>query len=212
MAKASVYNQTGQKVAEAELNPNVFGVSKIDPYVVYTAVRAQRNNLRRAIAHTQNRGEVAGSGKKPWKQKGTGRARAGSIRSPLWRGGGVTFGPRSNRNFSVKLNRSAFRKALFTILSDKLINNKVAVLENFDEVEKTSELQKRISTIANSAGMGKKLILIIDRPNQKIQRSARNLKNIKVLPAQSLNVIDLISHDLIITKEAINVIEKIYLK
>src|SRR5438105_10116294 len=120
MAKTTVYNQTGEKITELDLNPKIFGIEKIDASLVQAAVRAQQNNSRSAIAHTKNRGEVAGSGKKPWKQKGTGRARAGSIRSPLWRHGGITFGPRGNRNWSVKLNRSAFRKALFTVLSDKI--------------------------------------------------------------------------------------------
>src|SRR4051812_740741 len=119
MPKITVYNQTGEKVTDLDVNPKIFGVEKIDVNLVHAAVRAQRNNSRHSIAHTKNRGEVAGSGKKPWKQKGTGRARAGSVRSPLWRHGGVTFGPTSNRNWAVKQNRSAFRKALFTILTDK---------------------------------------------------------------------------------------------
>ena len=103
MAKTAVYNQTGEKVSETDLNPAVFGLAKIDVNLVHFALRAQRNNARSAIAHTKNRGEVSGSGKKPWKQKGTGRARAGSVRSPLWRGGGITFGPTKGGRFSIQL-------------------------------------------------------------------------------------------------------------
>src|SRR5882724_4839777 len=120
MTKIAVYNQTGEKLKDMDLNSKIFGVEKIDVAIVHTAVRAQQNNNRKSIAHTKMRGEVAGSGKKPWKQKGTGRARAGSVRSPLWRHGGITFGPRNARNWGIKLNDSAFRKALFTVLTDKV--------------------------------------------------------------------------------------------
>ncbi|MBI2356312.1 MAG: 50S ribosomal protein L4 [Candidatus Doudnabacteria bacterium] len=212
MTKAAVYNKVGEKVSEMELNQKVFGLDKIDPFLVHFAVRAQRNNLRRAIGHVKNRGEVSGGGKKPWKQKGTGRARVGSIRSPLWRGGGVTFGPRSDRNFSMKLNKNAFRKALFTILSDKLLSNKLVVLDDFPEVEKTSQFQKTISEIAKPAGLGIKVALIIPKSNKKIMQAARNLGDFKVLAASQLNIIDLLKHDLVITEEALSVIEESYLK
>src|SRR4051794_34194899 len=101
MNKVSVYNQTGDKVSEMDLNPGIFGLEKLDGSLVHAAVRTQRNNIRGPFAHTKMMGEVAGSGKKPWKQKGTGRARVGSVRSPLWRHGGITFGPRNDRDFSL---------------------------------------------------------------------------------------------------------------
>src|SRR5581483_6053557 len=108
MNKAAVYNQSGDKVSDLDLNPKIFGLEKLDANLVHQAVRAQRNNLRHSIAHTKTKGEVAGSGKKPWKQKGTGRARSGMVRSPIWRHGGIVFGPRNETDWSVKLNRSAF--------------------------------------------------------------------------------------------------------
>lgn len=211
MPKAVVYNQIGEKVSEVDLNPKIFALKKIDPHLVHFAIRSQRNNLRHAIAHTKNRGEVAGSGKKPWKQKGTGRARAGSIRSPLWRGGGVTFGPRSNRNYAIKINRDVFRKALFTVLSDKVRDNKLIILDNLD-ASKTRELNKKITDIGSKAGLGKKYALVFGVHNKNLERSGRNIPNLKVLAANQLNVFDLLKYDLILTRDALDIIEKTYLK
>ena len=211
MTKTAVYNQKGEKVTELDLNPKIFGLEKIDIGLVHTAVRAQQNNQRSAIAHTKNRGEVAGSGKKPWKQKGTGRARAGSVRSPLWRHGGVTFGPTSSRNWSVKLNQSVFRKALFTVLSDKVNEHKLVIVENFDKLAKTKELALRLNTLAGKAGLGKKYLLVLDTYNKELERSSRNLPNAKVIYANQLNVLDLLNYDALILKEALPIIEKTYL-
>jgi large subunit ribosomal protein L4 len=213
MTKTAVYNQIGEKITELDLNPKIFGIEKIDSNLIHAAVRAQRNNFRTSIAHTKNRGEVSGSGKKPWKQKGTGRARAGSVRSPIWRHGGVTFGPRSNRNWSVKLNRSAFRKALFTVLTDKVKDQKLVVLENFENTAKTKELSAKLSVLATKVGFGKKYTLILDKGNKELERAAKNLSNIKIMYANQLNVLDLIGHDsAFVLKEALQVIEKTYLK
>ncbi|MGE5392247.1 MAG: 50S ribosomal protein L4 [Candidatus Saccharibacteria bacterium] len=212
MTKATVYNQTGEKVSEMDLNPKVFGIEKIDANLVHAAVRSQRSGLRKANAHTKNRGEVSGSGKKPWKQKGTGRARAGSIRSPLWKGGGITFGPRNTRNYEVKINQSAFRKAIFTILTDKFNDGKLAVIDSIEATAKTAEIAKRLKGIATHAGLGAKYVLIIDKPNAELTKAMRNLKNAKLLTANRLNVLDLLKFDLIATKESLPVIEKTYLK
>src|SRR6185369_14888963 len=181
MTRTQVYNQTGEKIIEMDLNPKIFGLEKIDANLVHGAVRAQRNNSRHSIANTKNRGEVAGSGKKPWKQKGTGRARAGSVRSPIWRHGGITFGPTSARNWSQKLNRSTFRKALFTVLSDKVNGKKFIVVENFDKTAKTSELAKRLTALSDKIGLGRKFLLILDVQNKDLERAARNIQNTKIL-------------------------------
>lgn len=212
MTKTAVYNQIGEKVTDLDLNPKIFGIEKIDANLVHAAVRSQRNNARAAIAHTKNRGEVAGSGKKPWKQKGTGRARAGSVRSPIWRHGGITFGPRSNRNWSVKLNRNAFRKALFTVLSDKVNDHKLVIVENFDKTAKTKELATRLTNLVGKAGLGKKYLLVLDTHSKELERASRNLPNVKVLYANQLNVLDLLNYDTMILKEALPIIEKTYLK
>lgn len=212
MTKIAVYNEVGEKINEMDLNSKIFGLPKVDPGLVHEAVRAQLANARKPYAHTKNRGEVSGSGKKPWKQKGTGRARAGSIRSPLWRGGGITFGPKKERNYTVRLNRSAFRKAVFIILTDKANNNRLVVVDDLKPVLKTKEIVAKLSNIAQKQGLGKKYLLIIPSFNKQFAQVLRNVKNIQVLAANELNVVDLLKNDILITKEALGVIEKTYLK
>jgi large subunit ribosomal protein L4 len=210
--KAQVYNQSGEKVSDLDLNPKIFGLEKLDANLVHLAVRTQRNNARRSIAHTKTRGEVSGTGKKPWKQKGTGRARAGSFRSPLWRHGGITFGPRNEVNWSLKMNRSAFRKALFTVLSDKIRDKKLIVVDKLETVTKTKELSGMLARIADRSGLGKKFALVIPVPNKDLERAGRNLSGAKVLIASQLNVVDLLKYDSIVMKDSLDIIEKTYLK
>lgn len=212
MTKTAVYNQTGEKLQDMDLNPKIFGVEVIDANLVHDAVRTSRNNARRSISHTKNRGEVAGSGKKPWKQKGTGRARAGSVRSPIWRHGGVTFGPTNARNWSLKMNRSAFRKALFTVLTDKVNEQKLVIVENFDTTAKSKELSQKLSALAAKAGLGSKYILVLASNNRELERASRNLPGVKVLYADQLNLLDLLKYDSIVLKDALPVIERTYLK
>src|SRR5262245_24267265 len=125
--KVPVYNQKAESVGEIDLNAKIFGV-KPSLHLMAESVRVQLSNARKGLAHTKTRGEVSGGGKKPWKQKGTGRARVGSTRSPIWRHGGVTFGPRSNRNWELKINKQAKRKALFMSLSDKASDGKLIII------------------------------------------------------------------------------------
>lgn len=212
MAKATVYNTSGDKVSELDLNSKIFGVEKIDANLVHDAVRTQLSNARVATAHTKYRSEVRGGGKKPWKQKGTGRARAGSSRSPLWVGGGITFGPRNTRNWSLKMNKSAFRKALFTVLTDKLNEKKIAVLDKIENVTKTKDLASQLRSLAGKAGLDKKYVLILAKHDEAVERAANNLANAKVLLASQLNIVDLLKHDIIFTKDAVEVMEKTYLK
>jgi large subunit ribosomal protein L4 len=212
MTKVSVYNQTGEKISDLDLNSKIFGLEKIDASLVHQAVRIQQSNLRRPWAHTKMQGEVAGSGKKPWKQKGTGRARVGSVRSPLWRHGGIVLGPRNTRDWSLKMNRSAFRKALFTILTDKVKENKLAIVDSLEDTGKTKQLQSKLSVIAGKAGLGKKYALITPASNKGLERAARNLPQATVLQADQLNVFDLLNYDLLILKDALPIIEKVYLR
>lgn len=212
MAKAAVYNQTGEKLSDMELNPKIFAIADIDPSLIHAAVRIQRNNKRGPWAHTKMMGEVSGSGKKPWKQKGTGRARVGSIRSPLWRHGGITFGPRNDRDWSLKMNKSAFRKALFTVLTDKVNEGKLVIVDKIDATAKTSELAKKLVGLTAKMNLGKKFLIVIAAHNQDLARSSRNLSGAKVLVANQLNIFDLLSHDAIIEKDALKVIETTYLK
>src|SRR3989338_3936812 len=129
MAKVILYNQTGSEVGELSLDASLFDVA-VDMALVHEAVVAQEANSRQVLAHTKDRGDVAGTGKKPWKQKGTGRARHGSRRSPIWVGGGITFGPTKDRNYSLKMNRKARRKALAMVLSDKVANNALFAVDS----------------------------------------------------------------------------------
>lgn len=212
MHKTAVYNQVGDKISEMELNPKIFGLEKIDASLVHDAVRIARTNQRHAISHTKMQGEVSGSGKKPWKQKGTGRARAGSIRSPLWRHGGIIFGPRNVRNWSRKMNKSAFRKALFTVLTDKVNDNKLAIVDNLPPTAKSKELAIKLSNLAMKAGFGHKYVLVLAAHNKDLERAARNLQNVKVLFGNQLSLLDLMKGDTLVMKDALPVIEKTYLK
>ncbi|HTX86514.1 MAG TPA: 50S ribosomal protein L4 [Candidatus Nanoarchaeia archaeon] len=126
--KLNIYNQNGEVKGQKELSDKIFAV-KANTVLINEAVTAQLANMRQVLAHTKTRSEVRGGGKKPWRQKGTGRARAGSSRSPLWRGGGIIFGPDSDRNFSKKINKKAKQKAMFMVLSDKAANNALVILE-----------------------------------------------------------------------------------
>lgn len=212
MLKTPVYNQAGEKVSEMELNSKVFGVEEIDANLVHAAIRTQRSNLRTPLAHTKMMGEVAGSGKKPWKQKGTGRARAGSVRSPLWRHGGITFGPRNDRDYSLKMNRSEFRKALFTVLTDKVSGGKLVIVDKIESTAKTRDLVKLLAGFAGKTALDKKRLLVLDKHDENLANAGRNIPNTKILVASQLNIMDLLKHDVIVTKEALAVIEKTYLK
>ena len=126
--KLNIYNQNGEVKGQKELSDKIFAV-KANPGLINEAITAQTANMRTVLAHTKTRAEVRGGGKKPWRQKGTGRARVGSSRSPLWRSGGIIFGPNADRNFSKKINKKAKRKAMFMVLSDRAANNGLAILE-----------------------------------------------------------------------------------
>lgn len=209
-----VYDKNLQAAGDLDLNPKIFEIVP-DAGLIEQAVRMQMANSRQAIAHTKTRGEVRGGGKKPWKQKGTGNARAGSIRSPIWRHGGITFGPRSNRNYSLKMNQKQWRKALYMVLSDKASSNNFLI---FSELElpkaKTREMSAFLENVKGKlAGSSKKFLFVIPKKDETIEKSARNLRYAKVIKANSLNVVDLINYDsVILPKTSIEIIEKTYLK
>jgi large subunit ribosomal protein L4 len=214
MPKAPVYNIQGEITGEVELSPRIFEV-KPNPSLVQQLVVAELANNRQSIAHTKTRGEVRGGGKKPWKQKGTGRARVGSIRSPLWKGGGVIFGPRSNRNFSKKVNRQNFRQGLFMVLSDKLSQKKLWVLEALKlEQIKTKELARVLAHLTEKLGLGAKgANIVISGADKNLEYSARNLPKTKVISVKDLSLGRIMIKDgLIVLKEALPVLEKTFLK
>ncbi|MFA6553228.1 MAG: 50S ribosomal protein L4 [Patescibacteria group bacterium] len=209
MSKVIVYNSTGTKVSEVALEPKIFAVA-VKPQVIQQAVRTQLANSRVAIAHTKNRSEVRGGGKKPWRQKGTGRARHGSIRSPLWKGGSVTFGPRSDRNFSLKMNRKAKRQALFMVLSDRAKEKNIVLIDELaPKAIKTKDFVASISKLP----LKKTILLALPKADQVIIKSTRNIPYLKTINADSLNVVDVLNHEtLFMPKASLEVITKTYLK
>jgi len=191
MPKVAIYNQGGQEIGQEELAAEIFGISP-KAIVIQQAVEAQLANRRQVLAHTKTRADVRGGGRKPWRQKGTGRARHGSIRSPIWVGGGITFGPRSDRNFSKKINKKAKRLALFMCLSDKANNQKLYLIDDLKIAEpKTKLLQEVIGLLP---GAKQKLLLAIKPGDKKIFQAGRNLNKIKIISASSLNVYDVLNH------------------
>ncbi len=184
--------------------------------LLYQVVTSQMANKRQNIAHTKERGEVRGGGKKPWRQKGTGRARHGSIRSPIWKGGGVTFGPRSERNFKKKINKKMARKALFISLSSKIRDQELAVIDDIKlENWKTKEMAKIVSRVSElfPTKHGSVLLAIPDKLNNTIERAARNLPKVNIMEAKNLNALDVMAKkNLLIMKDAVEVIEKQFKK
>lgn len=228
MIKATVYNISGEKVKDLELNPSIFGL-KVKPELVAQAVIAQQANARKNLAHTLNKGEVRGGGKKPWKQKGTGRARHGSIRSPLWRGGGVTFGPRNTQNFSLKINKKAKKKALFMALSDKALNEKIILIDKLEVTEaktkkfyqilqnlelraKTKKATKKTEKTEKVSKKPKSVLMIIDKKDDKLTRASRNILGVSYVNAGGLNIVDILKKNyLLMPVDALAEIEKVYL-
>ena len=212
--KVNVYNQKAEVVGDIELSDKIFAV-KPTQHLLAEAVRIQRSNARQGSSHTKTRGEVSGGGKKPWKQKGTGRARAGSTRSPIWRHGGITFGPRSNQNWELKLNKKAKTKALFMSLSDKVANNQLIVVDAVTlEKSKTKEFAKVLQGFAKSVNtFGKKQMVVAPKKDESIVRASRNIPSVHTVLASSLNIVDVLTADsVVIMKESLPVIEKTYLK
>ncbi|MCX6792765.1 MAG: 50S ribosomal protein L4 [Candidatus Falkowbacteria bacterium] len=215
MISYKVYNQKGETVSDIELSDKVFGQKKNEA-LVHQAVVAQMSNERKVLAHTKDRSEVRGGGKKPWRQKGTGRARAGSSRSPIWIGGGVTFGPTKNRNFSKDLNVKMKQKAMCVVLSDKVACNNLAVLDNLAITEyKTKDFKKIVDVIDSKIlpNEGKKgsLLMIDAKPEAVTKSSARNLTNVKLITVENVNLLDIIKYkNIVVTQEALKVLEERY--
>ncbi|PIR96447.1 MAG: 50S ribosomal protein L4 [Candidatus Doudnabacteria bacterium CG10_big_fil_rev_8_21_14_0_10_42_18] len=212
--KTSVYNQKGEVVGEVALNPAIFEV-KAKPEFVAEVVRMMLSNARQGTSSTKTRGEVRGGGKKPWKQKGTGRARVGSIRSPIWRHGGITFGPRANQNWKLKINKKAKQKAMIMSLSDKVLNNRFFVVDSVVfEKPKTKEFVKLLGALKNTVkDMGKNQIFLIGKQHNNLVRASRNIPSVEPVLAKDLNILDVLkAGSLIVMKDALGVLEKQYVK
>ncbi|NQV12372.1 50S ribosomal protein L4 [Candidatus Uhrbacteria bacterium] len=185
--KVNVYNKEGKEVGEVELNDAIFGV-EANENLVHQAVVAQQANSRVNLAHTKDRSEVAGTKKKPWRQKGTGRARHGSRRSPIWVGGGITFGPRNIRNFAKKFNKRAKRQALFMTLTSKVADKVFIVVDDLSiEAPKT----KVMAAVLNALPIvGKRTLMIVSPSNENARRSARNIPFLDTIAPNSINTVD----------------------
>ena len=202
MANLKVIDQKGKDAGEVTLNDDVFGI-KPNESVVFDAIIRQRAGRRQGTSKVKNRSAVRGGGKKPWKQKGTGRARQGSIRSPQWRGGGVVFGP-TPRSYAYSMPRKQRRLAIKSVLSQKLIGEDLVVL---DQLTMSAPKTKEFKSILDGLKVEGKVLVVSDDKN--VQYSARNLPNVKVITANGLNVEDVVNYDkLVLTKEAIEKIEK----
>jgi len=213
--KVAVYNQKGEELSQVLLPKEIFGL-KVKSDLLHQVVISQRANRRLPLAHTKDRSEVAGGGKKPWRQKGTGRARHGSIRSPLWRGGGVTFGPRKERVFKKIIPKKMKRQALFMSLAAKADNNLLIVLDKIVlEKTKTKEMAKIIADLRKNISHFKKGSILLALPNcdKKIILASRNLPDIQTSQAKDLNALDLLSFKyLLLTKDAIKIIKETFSK
>lgn len=197
--KAKVYNLAGKETGEMNLSDAVFGV-KTKPEVVHEVFVALQNNQREPWADTKNRGEVRGGGKKPWQQKGTGRARHGSIRSPIWKGGGVTFGPLSIRNYKTKINKKIKNLALRMCLSDRAENKSLLVVEDFNFAEpKTKVFAQFMSVLPVKA---KSILVLTPGKNEQVLRMTKNIKTVKTVRAEDVNVMDVLSNSIVVTNKA----------
>lgn len=206
MPKVTVYNMLGAQVGEIELNDNVFGIEP-NKAVMYEFIKMQLANKRQGTSSTKTRTEVRGGGKKPWRQKGTGRARVGSSRNPVWRGGGIAFGPKP-RDYSYKLPQKVRRLALKSALSSKALDNKIIVVDelNFDQ-PKTKTMVQALEALK----VGKKTLVVTADGNVNVVKSSRNIEGIKPMRADFINVYDILKYDtLLMTRDAVAMVEEVF--
>lgn len=207
MPAVALYNHEGKEVGTLELSKAVFGVP-VKEEVVAAVAAGMQTNRRQPIAHTKMRGEVRGGGKKPWKQKGTGRARQGSIRSPQWRGGGIIFGPRSERSFTVKINKKVRQAALRMVLSDKAADGKFVVIDGLPTDGKTKTM---VAVRKALPGAGRPALVVLGAKDDAVIHGFSNVPRTETQSARSLNVVDLLRYEYVIApKDAVTVIESVY--
>jgi large subunit ribosomal protein L4 len=206
MPKVALYNVSGAQVGEVELSDSVFGIEP-HVHVLNEAVLMQRASLRFGNHKTKGRSEVRGGGRKPWKQKGTGRARQGSIRAPQWKGGGTVFGP-TPRSYSYKLPKKVRRLAIKSALSSKVIASEIIVL---DQLQLAAPKTKEFAGILNNLKVDRKALVVTASYEENVALSARNIPGVKFVVADGINVLDVLSHDkLIITKDAVQKVEEVF--
>jgi large subunit ribosomal protein L4 len=195
MPVAGVYDIENNKISEIELSEAVFG-AEVNEAVLYDVVRMQMASRRSGTASTKRRQDVRGGGRKPWRQKGTGRARAGTIRSPLWRGGGIVFGP-TPRSYAYKVSKKVRKLALMSALSMKVKEGRMLILKDFpmDEIK-----TKRFKEIVDRFGL-RKALFVADKSNPVLEKSSRNIQGIKLILSEGINVYDLLNYDHVVLFE-----------
>ncbi|HBC96118.1 MAG TPA: 50S ribosomal protein L4 [Clostridium sp.] len=205
MPNVGLFNKEGQKIGELELSDKVFG-AKVNQYALHQVIVAQLANKRQGTQSARTRSEVSGGGAKPWRQKGTGRARQGSIRAPQWIHGGMVFAVKP-RNYRISVPKSVKRLAMKSALSSKVEENEMVVLDNLEvDVPKTKKILKLLE-----AFNAKKTLIVTAESNQNVYKSARNIQGVSTIPVNNLNVYDLLKFEkLIITKDAVSKIEEVY--
>lgn len=205
MTKVALFKQDGSNAGEVELNAAVFGIEP-NNNTVFDAVLMQRASLRQGTHAVKNRSAVRGGGKKPWRQKGTGRARQGSIRSPQWRGGGIVFGP-TPRSYAYKLPKKVYRLALKSVLSQKVLDNKLVVV---DALSFDAPKTQAFKAVLNNLNVNEKTLVVLDDENVNATLSARNLTNVTVMTAKGVNVLDVVNNDkLLIVQSALAQVEEV---
>ena len=205
MATVAVYNMQGKEVDKIELNDSIFGV-EVNEHLVHMAVVAQLANKRQGTQKAKNRSEVSGGGRKPWRQKGTGHARQGSIRAPQWKGGGVVFAP-APRDYSIRLNKKEKRAALKSDLTSRVEDQKLVVL---DELKLDEVKTKNFIAVLKALNLDKALF-VLDDNDKNVILSARNIPDVKTAQVNELNVYDVLKYNtVVLTKKAVSDIEEVY--
>lgn len=202
--QTGLYNQKAEIIGNIELPDSVFAV-KSNNDLLHQIVSAQIANKRQVLAHAKTRSEVRGGGKKPWRQKGTGRARHGSIRSPIWKGGGVTFGPTKERNFKKEINRKMVRKALLVALSEKARNGSIVVVDGVNlNAPKTKEMAVVLKSFRDKLdGLGS-ILIVLPSANKDLYRTSKNIQKLGVIEARNLNPLEVLSYKhLMVLKDAV---------
>ena len=203
MPTVELFKQDGSTAGEVVLNDELFGIEP-NNNVVFDVVTNQQASLRQGTHAVKNRSAVRGGGKKPWRQKGTGRARAGSSRSPIWRGGGVVFGP-TPRSYGYKVPRKSRRLAIKSVLSQKVLDNELIVV---DKLELDSPKTKDFRAILSNLEVDKKVLLVLEDTNENIFKSARNISNVKIVSSDNVSVLDVVAYDyLLVTQTALDELE-----
>lgn len=207
MSKIEILNLNGDKVKDGKLNDNIWKIVPNDA-VLHNAIVLNMANMRQGTASTKTRSEVRGGGRKPWRQKGTGNARQGSIRATQWRGGGIVFGPNPNRNYTKKMNKKERRLALLSALSYKVSDKELIVIDSLEFA--TSKTKEMVNLLTNLKIENNKVLVVVSELTENVCLSARNLANVKVVTYEEVNAFDVVSADnMLITSDALNKLEEV---